>query len=450
MQVIETLSEGLKREYKVVLPAADLLARLDRELAELSQKVRINGFRPGKVPTAHLKRVYGKSVMADVVQNAVNEANQKIVADNKLRLSQQPDIRLSEDQAEVERAFAAQGDLAFTVALETLPEFEIGSFDDIAIERPVHAAEAAEIDKALDGMADRNRVYTVKDGPAAQGDKATIDFVGKIGGEPFEGGTGTDIDVIIGSDTFIPGFEAQLVGLKAGDAKLVEASFPEAYAAPQLAGKAATFDVTVKSVAAPGAVTMDDDFAKGFGVDSLDKLREAVRGEIQKGYDAASRDKAKRRLLDKLDARYAFALPQGLVEQEFATIWKQVEAEQKQSGKSFADEGTTEEAARADYRRIAERRVRLGLLLAAVGEQAKVEIKDDEVTQALVARARQFPGQEKMVWDYYQKNPQALAELRAPIFEEKVVDHLLGLVKVTDLPVSREELFKVEDDDKAA
>lgn len=450
MQVIETLSEGLKREYKVVLPAADLLARLDRELAELSQKVRINGFRPGKVPTAHLKRVYGKSVMADVVQNAVNEANQKIVADNKLRLSQQPDIRLSEDQAEVERAFAAQGDLAFTVALETLPEFEIGSFDDIAIERPVHAAEAAEIDKALDGMADRNRVYTVKDGAAAQGDKATIDFVGKIGGEPFEGGTGTDIDVVIGSDTFIPGFEAQLVGLKAGDAKLVEASFPEAYAAPHLAGKAATFDVTVKSVAAPGAVTMDDDFAKGFGVDSLDKLREAVRGEIQKGYDVASRDKAKRRLLDKLDARYSFPLPQGLVEQEFGTIWKQVEAEQKQSGKSFADEGTTEEAARADYRRIAERRVRLGLLLAAVGELAKVEIKDDEVTQALVARARQFPGQEKMVWDYYQKNPQALAELRAPIFEEKVVDHLLGLVKVTDLPVSRDELFKVEDDDKAA
>lgn len=448
MQVTETLSEGLKREFKVVLPATELLARLDKELDELRGKVRINGFRPGKVPASHLKRVYGKSVMADVVQNAVNEANQKIVEDNKLRLATQPDIRLSESKDEVEKAFAAEGDLAFTVAVETLPEFEVGGFDDVAIERPVYAAEDEEIAKSIDRMAERNRAYEAKEGAADKGDKVTIDFVGKIDDVAFEGGAGTDIDVVIGSDSFIPGFEDQLIGVKAGEAKVITAKFPEAYAAPHLAGKEATFDTTVKSVAAPGAVTLDDEFAKGFGFEGFDKLKDAVRGEIQKGYDSASRDKAKRRLLDALDSRYSFALPQGLVEQEFSTIWRQVEEEQKQSGKSFADEGTTEEAARADYRKIAERRVRLGLLLAKVGETAKVEIKDEEVTQALIARARQFPGQEKQVWDFYQKNPQALAELRAPIFEEKVVDHILGLAKVTDTPVSREELFKIEDDEK--
>ena len=227
-------------------------------------------------------------------------------------------------------------------------------------------------------------------------------------------------------------------------------TFPEEYASAKLAGQPASFDVTVKSVNAPGEVTLDDEFAKGFGFDALDKLKDAVRGNIQRGYDGASRDKAKRRLLDQLDSRYTFELPQGLVEQEFSTIWAQVEQERKESGKSFESEGTTEEAARGDYRKIAERRVRLGLLLAAVGEQAKVEIKDDEVTQALVERARQFPGQERMVWDYYQKNPQALAEIRAPIFEAKVVDHVLGLAKVTDVEVSRDELFKLEDEDKKA
>jgi trigger factor len=450
MQVTQTLSEGLKRQFKVVLPAADLAARLDRELDEMRGKVRINGFRPGKVPTSYLKRVYGKSVMADVVQNAVNEANQQIVADNKLRLASQPSIDLAGDQAEVERAFAAEGDLAFTVALETLPEFEIGSFDDIAIERPVYKASDEEVAKALDRMADQNRAYTPKDGAAAAGDKVTIDFVGKIDGEAFEGGTGSDIDVVIGSETFIPGFEDQLVGVKAGDEKVVSVTFPEEYASAKLAGQPASFDVTVKSVNAPGEVTLDDEFAKGFGFDALDKLKDAVRGNIQRGYDGASRDKAKRRLLDQLDSRYTFELPQGLVEQEFSTIWAQVEQERKESGKSFESEGTTEEAARGDYRKIAERRVRLGLLLAAVGEQAKVEIKDDEVTQALVERARQFPGQERMVWDYYQKNPQALAEIRAPIFEAKVVDHVLGLAKVTDVEVSRDELFKLEDEDKKA
>lgn len=449
MQVTETLSEGLKREYKVVLPVADLHARLQKELTELQAKVKLNGFRPGKAPIAHLKRMYGKNVMADVVENAVNEINQKIIADNKLRLAQQPQIKLSDNQAEVEKAFEAQGDLAYTVSLETLPEIEVGSFEDIAIERPVFKTPDDEVEKTLARMADQNRSFTEKDGAAAKGDKVAIDFVGKIDDVAFEGGAGTNIDVVIGSDTFIPGFEDQLLGVKAGDAKIVTATFPEAYGAAHLAGKTANFDVTVKTVSAPGEVEINDEFAKNFGFDEVAKLRDAIRANMQRGYDAASRDKAKRALLDALDGRYTFALPQGLVEQEFNQIWGQVETERKQTGKSFEDEGTTEEAAKADYRKIAERRVRLGLLLAAVGENAKIEIKDDEVTQALVEKARQFPGQERQVWDFYQKNPQALAELRAPIFEEKVVDLILGQAKVTDKDVSKEELFKVEDEDDA-
>ena len=452
MQVTETLSQGLKRAYKVVLPAKDLAARLDGQLVEMKDKVRINGFRPGKVPVAHLKRVYGKSVMAEVLQNAVNEVNRKIVEDNGLRLANEPKIDFPESQAEVEKALAAEGDLAFTVNLEVLPKFDIGTFGDIALERPVTKATDAEIDEAILRMADRNRTFAAREaGEAAQsGDKVTIDFVGKIDDVAFEGGSATDTDLVIGSNTFIPGFEDQLIGIKAGEERKVNVSFPETYGAANLAGKAAVFDVTAKVVSAPGAVEINDEFAKGFGIEGLDKLKEAVRGNIQGEYDRMSREKLKRALLDALDKRYSFELPEGLVEQEFGGIWQQVESEQQRSGKSFADEGTTEEAARADYRRIAERRVRLGLLLAEVGDKAQVKVTDDEMSAALVERVRQFPGQEKAVWDYYRNNQEALASVRAPIFEEKVVDHIVSQATVTEKTVSREELMKQDEDEAAA
>lgn len=452
MQVTETLSEGLKRGYKVVVPASELAAKLETQLADMRGKVRINGFRPGKVPVAHLRRLYGKSVMADIVQETVNEANRKIVEENGLRLAQEPKIELPTDQVEIEKALEAAGDLAYSVALEILPKFDVGTFDDIALEKKVAKASDDEVEAALRRMADANRTFNPREeGAAAQkGDKVTVDFTGRIDGEVFEGGTGTDIDVVLGSDTFIPGFEAQLEGIKAGEQRLVKVAFPEAYAAPALAGKDAEFDVTAKSIAAPGEVTYDDEFAKQFGFDDFEKLKEAVRGQIETDYTRASRDKLKRALLDALDKRYSFDLPQGLVDQEFDSIWRQVQAEQAQSGKSFADENTTEEAAKADYRRIAERRVRLGLLLAEVGEQAKVQVADDELTKALVERARQYPGQEQAVWDYYRKNPEALASLRAPIFEEKVVDLILAQAKVSETEVSKEELFKLEDETPAA
>ncbi|MEA2758231.1 MAG: trigger factor [Methylobacteriaceae bacterium] len=446
MQVTETSSAGLKREFKVVLQAEELATKLETQLADLKGKVRINGFRPGKVPVAHLKRVYGRSIMGDVVQEAVTEANKKIVEENSLRLALEPRFDFPGGRSEMEKVMEAKGDLAFTVAFETLPKVEVGSFDDVKLERLVADVPEAEVEQVLDRMANQNRTYTPKEGGAEKGDKLTVDFVGKIGGEPFEGGAGTDVDVILGSNTFIPGFEDQVLGMKAGDNRTVTATFPENYLPRHLAGKEATFDVTAKGVAAPGELAIDDAFAKGFNFDSLEAMKTAIRGNLEAEWGRASREKLKRALLDALDKKYSFELPAGLVDQEFEGIWKQVEAERAQTGKSFADEGTTEEDAQADYRRIAERRVRLGLLLAEVGEKAEVKVDDNEVTQALVQRARAFPGQEQAVWDHYRKNPEALAELRAPIFEDKVVDHIIAQAKVSDRKVGKDELFRMEEE----
>ena len=447
MQVTETLSQGLKREYKVLLAAKDLAERLETQLVEMKDKVRINGFRPGKAPLSHLRKLYGRSIMGDVVQNAVNDANRKIIDDNGLRLAAEPKLDFPGDQAEMEKVMEAQGDLAFTVALEVLPKFEIGAFDDVELERPVAEIQDTDIDTVVERMASQSRKFEPKaeGAEAANGDKVTIDFTGKLDGVPFEGGTGGDVDLVLGSGSFIPGFEEQLVGMKQGDERTIDVTFPEAYNAPNLAGKAATFDVTVKAVAAPGELVIDDELGKAYGFEDLAKFRDAIRDNLQRDFTRVSRERVKRALLDALDKKYSFDLPESLVTQEFAAIWNQVEAEQKQSGKTFEDEGTTEEEQRAEYNRIAERRVRLGLVMAEIGEKAGVQVTDDEVTGGIIERARMYPGQEKMIWDFYRKNPQALAEIRAPIFEEKVVDHIVAQAKVTDKTVSREELFKVED-----
>lgn len=441
MQVTETLSQGLKREFKVVLPATELEQRLNDELSTLKDRVRINGFRPGKVPVGHLRRVYGRSVMADVLQNAVNEANRKIVEDNSLKLAHEPQVKLPESQDEIEKVMEAKGDLAFTVALEVLPVFELADLSDVTVTKPVTEVTDAEINESLERMAKQNRTFEPKTGKAAEGDRVLVDFVGRIDGTEFEGGKGEDIRVELGSNTFIPGFEDQLVGVKAGDTKLVKVAFPVNYLAAHLAGKDAEFDVTVKEVEAPGELKIDDDLAKGFGMESLDALKDAIRSAIQRDFDAQSRRKVKKELLDALDEKYSFDLPATLVEQEFTAVWAQVEGDMKSNNRTFADEDTTEEEARADYRKIAERRVRLGLVLAQIGEKTDIKISDDEVTQALVERVRQYPGQEKQVWDFYRNNPQALAEIRAPLFEEKVVDQILSQVKVVDETVSKEALF---------
>ncbi|MGJ0509230.1 MAG: trigger factor [Methylocystis sp.] len=448
MQVTQTSSEGLKQEFKVVLPAGDLAAKLAAQLAEVQAKAQIKGFRPGKAPIGHLKKLYGKSIMSDVLQEAVNEANRKIVEDHQFRIAVEPKLDFPGGQDEVERALAAEGDFAFTVTFETLPKFEVGSLDDIALERPVAEVADDDITTALKNLADRVQEFEPRaEGAKAEtGDKLTIDFTGKLDGVPFEGGTGGDIDIVLGSGTFIPGFEDQLAGAGAGEERVVKVKFPEDYSATHLAGKDAEFDVTVKAVAAPKAIEIGEELAKKYGFETFDAMKEAVKGNLEADFHKVSRDKLKRALLDALDSRYSFDLPQSLVDQEFNNIWAQHEAESQRAGQPVAEEGKTEEETRAEFRKIAERRVRLGLVLAEIGQEAGVKVEDKDLTEALVERARMFPGQEKQVWDFYRNNEQALAQLRAPIYEERVVDHISKLIKITDKTVTKDELFKEDEE----
>lgn len=450
MQVTETLSEGLKREYRITVPAADLDGRVVTRLEEIKDKVRLNGFRPGKVPLAHLKRVYGRSVFGEVLQDLMTEANRRIVEENKIKLAMQPKVSLPEEEKEVEDVVEGKADLAYTVEVEVLPEIKVGDLKSIEIDRPVSEIADSEVEETLERIAKQNAKYEPKKGKApkaADGDRVTIDFVGSIDDVPFEGGAGEDYPLVLGSASFIPGFEEQLVGAKAGEERAVTVSFPDDYQAEHLAGKEAKFAVTVKAVEAAAESKIDDETAKGLGFEDLEGLRTAVREQIERTHQAAARQKLKRQLLDKLDELHKFDLPPTLVEQEFGAIWSQVERELETGGEA-AREGKSDDEIKAEYRTIAERRVRLGLLLAEIGEKNNIQVADDEVTRALVERARQFPGQEQRVWEYYQKTPEALAELRAPIFEEKVVDYIVELAKVTDKTVSREELFAEPEDGK--
>ena len=450
MQVTQTLSEGLKREFRVVVPANDLDSRVNTRLDEMKDQVRINGFRPGKVPVGHLKRLYGRSVMAETIEATVRDANAKIVSDNNLRLAMEPQVKLPTEEGAINALVEGKADLDYSVAMEILPKIELADFKEIKLERLTTEATEAEIDEAIGRIADQNRPYLPKGeaAAAASGDKVTISFTGTIDGTPFEGGTGEDIAVVIGSNSFIPGFEEQLIGIKAGEDRTVKASFPPNYMKADLAGKEAEFAVTAKSVDAPGEVKVDDEFAKQLGMESIAKLRDAVKDRIAREHAGASRNRLKRQLLDALDERHQFDLPPTLVEQEFDNVWQTVEGDLKSQGRTFADEGTTEEAAKADYRKIAERRVRLGLVIAEIGDKNQIKVTDEEVQRAIVERARQFPGQEQHVWEYYRNNPQAVASLRAPIYEEKVVDFLTELTKVTEKKVTREELYNEDDDEK--
>ncbi len=447
MQVTETSTEGLKREYRVVVPATDLSTRVNDRLVQMKDQVKINGFRPGKVPVAHLKRVYGRAVMAETIDQMVRETNAKIVTDHGFKLAMDPKITMTEDQEEIERVIEGKTDLAYTVALEVVPAITLADFKTIALEKLTTPVADDEINEALQKIADQNRPFAAKpeDGKAEDGDRVTISFTGTIDGVPFEGGAGEDVPVVIGSKSFIPGFEDQLVGIGTGENRTVTVAFPENYGSPQLAGKTADFAVTAKAVESPGTVTIDDAFAISLGLESLDKLRAAVRDRIAQDYAAASRQKLKRALLDKLDALHKFEAPPTLVEEEYKNVWNTVMSDLKSQNRTFEDEGTTEEKASAEYRAIADRRVRLGLVLAEIGEKNNIKVSDDEMSRALMERIRQYPGREKEVWDFYQKNPGATASVRAPLYEEKVVDFIVELAQVTEKPVSKEELFKDDD-----
>ena len=451
MQVTETLAEGLKREYQVVVPVTELEDKVNARLEELKTQVRINGFRPGKVPVAHLKRLYGRSAMAEAIEAAVRDANAKIVTDGGFKLATEPKVTLPTEQAEVESMIAGKADLSYKVAIEILPKIELADFKGIKLEKLVAEVTDAEIDEALQQIATANRPFGPKpDGAKAEkGDRVTISFTGTIDGQPFEGGTGDDIVVEIGSAGFIPGFEDQLIGVTAGEKRTIKATFPTMYPQQNLAGKEAVFDVTAKSLAAPGPITIDDDFAKSLGMESLAKLKDAVKDRLQREHAGVTRRRIKRGLLDALDATHKFAPPATMVEDEFQNVWRAIVSDLESQRRTFADEGTTEDAAKAEYRTIAERRVRLGLVLAEIGERNKIQVTDDELTKAVVEQARRYPGKEQEVWEHYRKNPGAVASLRAPLFEEKVVDFLLELAKVTEKTVSREELYKDDEGEPA-
>lgn len=452
MQVTETLSEGLKHEFKVSVPAADLDAKADARLVDLKDKVRLNGFRPGKVPVSHLKKVYGRSVMAETIDQTIRDTNSQIFTERGFRLATEPKITMPTEQTEVEQILTGHSDLTYTVSIEVVPPIQLADFKGFTVEKQVADVTDADVDEAIKRIADQNRSYAAKaEGAKAEsGDRVTINFKGTIDGTPFDGGTGEGIQVVIGSNTFIPGFEEQLIGIGAGENRTLKVSFPKNYASEKLAGQAAEFETTAVTIEAPQETTIDDEFAKSLGLESLDKLKEAARGRLTSEFAGASRQRLKRALLDRLDESHKFEAPPSLIDEEFNLMWGSIKAEMDSSGKTFADENTTEEAAKQEYRAIADRRVRLGLVLSEIGEKNKISVTDDEVSRAVIDRARQMPGREKEVWDFYRNNAQALAQLRAPIYEDKVVDFILELANVTEKKVSREDLFKDDDSEKSA
>jgi trigger factor len=452
MQVTETTNEGLKREFRVTLPATDLDARLTERLTEMKDRVRINGFRPGKVPVDHLKKVYGRAVMAETIEQMVRETNTKILTDRGLKLAMEPKITLPEDQGEVENVISGKTDLSYTVAVEVVPQIVLADFKAIKLEKVVADVADLEVDEGVRRLAEQNRAYTARpEGAKAEsGDRVIISFKGTVNGEAFEGGSGDDVPVKIGANVFLPGFEDQLLGIAAGESRTVNVTFPADYGAEKLAGQAASFEVVAKAVEQPNELTIDDAFAASLGIDTLDKLRQAVKERIAQEYAGASRQKLKRELLDKLDVLHKFEAPPSLVEQEFTNVWNTVLADLKSQNRTFEQEGTTEEKAREEYRTIADRRVRLGLVLAEIGDKNNIKVNDDEVARAVMERARQYPGREREVWDYYQKNYNALASVRAPIFEEKVVDFIVELADVAEKKVTKDELFKEDVDELPA
>ncbi|MEH2547326.1 trigger factor [Bradyrhizobium sp. AZCC 2262] len=451
MQVTETLAEGLKHEFKISVPASDLDAKADAKLVDLKDKVKLNGFRPGKVPVSHLKKVYGRSVMAETIDQTIRDTNTQIFTDRGFRLATEPKITMPTETKEVEELLAGKTDLTYTVAIEVVPTIQLADFKTFSVEKPVVEVTDAEVDEAIKRIADQNRPYAAKaEGAKAEtGDRVTISFKGSINGELFDGGTGEGIPVVIGAGQFIPGFEEQLVGMGTGETRTLKVSFPKNYASEKLAGQPAEFETTATLIEAPGDTKIDDEFAKTLGLESLDKLKEAARERLVAEFAGATRQRVKRALLDRLDESHKFEAPPSLIAEEFNLMWNSIKAEMESSGKTFADEDTTEDAAKEEYQKIADRRVRLGLVLSEIGEKNKITVTDDEVSRAVIERARSMPGREKEVWDYYRNNANALAQLRAPIYEDKVVDFILELANVTEKKVSREDLFK-EDDEKSA
>jgi trigger factor len=442
MQVVEKSSEGLSKVLEVTVPIADLNQRLDAKIKEIGPRVNLKGFRPGKVPASHVRKLFGRDLMGEIVQETLNASSQEALDKVNVRPAAPAEVKLSSD---IDKVIAGEIDLAYEMAVEIMPNFVPIDPTTISLVRPVYQPSDEDLDASLNDLMAQTRSYEAKEGKAKDGDMVVMDFVGSVDGEVFEGGSSNDAQLVLGSGQFIPGFEDQLVGVKAGDEKTVKVTFPEAYAVATLAGKDAEFAVTVKEVRGPKDSKADDEFAKRIGFDTLDALKTALRGQLEQQYAGQSRFRLKRRLLDELDARHDFVLPEKMVENEFKSIWTQVEADKEKGALPPEDADKSEAELRKEYREIAERRVRLGLVLAEIGRRGGVTVTDQELSNAVMNEARAYPGREREVIEFYRTNPQAAAQLRAPVYEEKVCDWLFNVAKVTDEDVSKDDLYAEDD-----
>jgi trigger factor len=442
MQITETATEGLRREFKVVVPAADIEQRMTSRLNEIGRSVRLPGFRPGKVPMTVLKKRYGSAVMGEVLERTVNDTSGEALKDKNLRPALQPKVEIT--------SFNEGTDLEFKLAVEVLPEIQPMDFTELKLERLKPEVPEDEVQQALERMAKQQRKSEPVERAAETGDVVVIDFKGSVDGKEFPGGSAEGYSLELGTGSFIPGFEDQMVGTKQGETRTVSVTFPADYGAADLAGKPASFEVTVKEVRALSPQPIDDTLAQAVGMEKLDELRQSVTEQIERNYDDLARQRLKRTLLDRLAERHDFAVPQGMVDIEFTAIWRQYEQErvrQKSSGDPEPEEAPDEEKLKLEYRGIAERRVRLGLLLAEVGRSHNISVTPDEINRALTERARQFPGQERRVIEYYRNHPEAIDQIRAPMFEDKVIDFILERAEVTERRVPVAELLKDEEDE---
>lgn len=435
MKITELKSKGLEKSYKVVAASDEIAKEYDNKLAKIAKGAKIQGFRAGKAPLAMVKKKYHNEVMSEVMDEMLRKGTNEVVTSNKLRLVNQPAVKVIK--------FDEGKDLEFDVNMEILPEIKIGDFSKIALNKLTADVPAEEVNKAVEYLAKTRRETVKVDGKkAAKGDTVMIDFVGSIDGVEFKGGKGDDYPLELGSNSFIPGFEDQLIGAEAGSNVDVKVKFPENYHAKDLAGKDAVFAVKVREVREPKVIEINDELAKSLGAENLDKLKETLEGRIKSDYDNASRMKLKRELLDALDKEYNFEVPESLVNAEYNAIVQQYEQAKKAGRLDEEEKSKKETDLLKEYKDIAVRRVKLGLLLSEVGQEAKVTIKPEDINAAIMNEARRYPGQEQLVLDYYLKNKQAIEALKAPIFEEKIIDHILTLIKLNEKKVSVEELYK--------
>ena len=436
MQVTQTNAEGLKREFKVVVAAQDIEEKVEARLMDMSRTASMPGFRPGKVPVSLLKTRYGATVRDEVLEDALKEGSRQAIEQHELRPAVEPSIEVM--------TFEEGSDLEYTMSLEVMPEIEPGDISKVTLERLVCEVTDADVDEALERLAEQSKSFkpAAPDREAKSGDALIIDFVGKVDGEPFEGGNGQDHQLELGSSSFVDTFEDQLIGVKAGDHVEVNITFPKEYVNETLAGKPALFEVDVKEVKEPVPVAVDETLASNLGAEDLDGLRKAVREQIEREHASLSRARLKRSLLDNLAEQHDFEVPPSMVEMEFETIWKHLEEDLERSGTNRDEVRPFEEETKAEYRRIAQRRVRLGLLLLEIGRRNNIEVLEDELNRAMVEHARGFPGEEREVLDYFQKNPEAQSQLRAPLLEDKVVDFIIEMTQVSERKVTRDELLR--------